>query len=93
LILDGCSGRDGDFFLDLCMEHNIVPFPPHSSNQVQPLDLCVFGLTKRLMMRLNKMEEANVQSLHFAKLISAFHSACNPINVIASFRNAGIAWQ
>jgi hypothetical protein len=44
LILDGRSAHDRDFFLDLCMEHNIVafPIPPHSSNQVQPLDLCVF---------------------------------------------------
>jgi hypothetical protein len=93
LILDGCSAHDGDFFLDLCMEHNIIPFPipPHSSKQVQPLDLCVFGVTKRLMTRLNRMDEANVQSVHMARLFSAFHSACNPVNVIASFRNVGIA--
>jgi hypothetical protein len=37
------------------------------------------------------MDDANVQSVHIARLFSAFHSACNPINVIASFRNAGIA--
>jgi hypothetical protein len=29
------------------------------------------------------------QSIHITKLRSAFHSAVNPINVIASFRNAG----
>jgi hypothetical protein len=93
LILDGCSAHDGDFFLDLCLEHNFVrfPIPPHSSNQVQPLDLCVFGVTKRLMTRLNRMDEANVQSVHVARLFSAFHSACDPVNVIASFWNAGIA--
>jgi hypothetical protein len=93
LILDGCSAHDGDFFRDVCMEHHVVPFPipPHSSSQVQPLDLCVFGVTKRLMTRLDKMDEANVQSVHVASLFSAFHSGCNPVNVIASFRNAGIA--
>jgi hypothetical protein len=37
------------------------------------------------------MDEANVQSFHIARLFSAFHSACNPVSVIASFRNAGIA--
>jgi hypothetical protein len=37
------------------------------------------------------MDEANVPSVHIARLFSAFHSACNPVNVIASFRNAGIA--
>jgi hypothetical protein len=93
LILDGCSVHDGDFFLDLCMEHNVVrhPIPAHSSNQVQPLDLCVFEVTKRLMTRLNRMGEANVQSVHVARLFSAFPSAWNPVSVIASFRNAGIA--
>jgi hypothetical protein len=37
------------------------------------------------------MDEANVQFLHIARILSAFHSACNPVDVIASFRNAGIA--
>jgi hypothetical protein len=37
------------------------------------------------------MDEANLQSVDVAGLFSAFHSACNPVNVIASFRNAGIA--
>jgi hypothetical protein len=37
------------------------------------------------------MDEANVQPVHVARLFSAFHSTCNPVNVIASFRNAGIA--
>jgi hypothetical protein len=75
------------------MEHNIVPFPipPHSSNQVQPLDLCVYGITKRLMTRLNELGEGNVQSLHIVRLVSAFHSADDPMNAIASFRNAWIA--
>jgi hypothetical protein len=93
LILDGCTAHDGDYFWDLSMENGILPafIPPHSSNQVQPCDLCVFGLTKRLMTRFNKFDEGNVQSIHIAKLVSAFHSACNPVNVIASFRNAGIA--
>jgi hypothetical protein len=36
------------------------------------------------------MDEANVQSVHIARLFSAFHSACNPVNVIASFRTPGI---
>jgi hypothetical protein len=35
----------------------------------------------------------NLQSFHIAKLLSAFHCVCNPINVIASFRNAGIGSQ
>jgi hypothetical protein len=92
LILDGCSAHDGDFFLDLCLEDNVIPFPipPHSPNQVQPLDLRVFGITKGLVTRLNQTGEADIQSLHIAKLFSAFHSARNRVNIIAFFRNAGM---
>jgi hypothetical protein len=43
------------------------------------------------MTQLNRMDEVNVQCVHLARLFSAFHWACNPVNVIASFRNAGIA--
>jgi hypothetical protein len=92
LIFDGCGAHEGDFSLDLCMEHDIISFliPLHSSNQVQPLDLCVFGVTKGLMARLNKSGEGTGQSVHIAKLVFAFHSTCRPVNMIASFRNAGI---
>jgi hypothetical protein len=36
------------------------------------------------------MEQGNIQSIHVARLVSAFHSAVNPIDVIVSFQNAGI---
>jgi hypothetical protein len=36
------------------------------------------------------MDEGNIQPVHVGKLVFAFHSACNPVNIIASFRNAGI---
>jgi hypothetical protein len=93
LILDGCSAHDGDFLPRFVQGAQCRPnyHSPHSSNQFQPLDLCVFGVTKRLMARLNRMDAANVQSVHIARLLSAFHSACNPVSVIASLRNAGIA--
>jgi hypothetical protein len=62
LLLDGCSADDGNFFLDLCLEHNIIPCSilPHSSDQVQLLDLCIFGVTRRLTTRLNKRDEGNI---------------------------------
>jgi hypothetical protein len=84
LIVDGRTTHDDDCFLDLCMERNIIPIPilPHSSHQVQLLDLTIFSVIKRLIARLNKMEQGNVRSFYIAKIVSAFHSAVNPINVI-----------
>jgi uncharacterized membrane protein (DUF4010 family) len=36
------------------------------------------------------METNNVQSSHFTQVVSAFMSASSPVNVVATFRNAGI---
>jgi hypothetical protein len=43
------------------------------------------------MKRLNKSEEGNIQSIHIAKLASAFQSACNSVNIMVSFRNIWIS--
>jgi hypothetical protein len=92
ILSDGCTAHDGDYFWDTCLRKNVIaiPIPAHASNQIQPCDLCVFGLTKRLIRRLNTTGDGNIQSVHIAKLVAAYHSACNPVNVIASFSNAGI---
>jgi hypothetical protein len=92
LVLDDCTAHDNDSFLDTCIDENVIPIPiaTHASNQVQPCDLCVFGLVKRIIRRLNRTGDGNIQSIHIEKLVATYHSACNPINVIASFRNAGI---
>jgi hypothetical protein len=36
------------------------------------------------------MEAVNVQSSHIAQVVSVFMSAASPINVVATFRSAGI---
>jgi hypothetical protein len=56
---------------------NVIPItiPAYASNQVQHRDLCVFGLTKRLITRSNATGVTNYQSLNIAKMVSAHHSA------------------
>jgi hypothetical protein len=39
---------------------------------------------------MRQLGEGNVKSIHTAKLVFAFRFACNPVNVVASVRNAGI---
>jgi hypothetical protein len=36
------------------------------------------------------METVNIASLHIAQVVRIFMSAASPLNVIATFRNAGI---
>jgi hypothetical protein len=93
LIIDNCTAHTGAEVDEWCEGHGIrvCPLPPHSSNQVQPLDLSTFGVTKRLIARVNRMENVNVQSAHIAQVVSAFMSASSPLNVVGTFLSAGIA--
>jgi hypothetical protein len=53
-------------------------------------NLSLFGLTKRLPIRVNRMAALNIQMQHVAQVACAFLSAAFPLNVIKSFRNGGI---
>jgi hypothetical protein len=52
-------------------------------------DLSAFALTQRLVRRLNETGHANIQTLRVGTLLATYHSASNPVHVIASFQNAG----
>jgi hypothetical protein len=55
----------------------MVP-PTHSSNQVQPLDLSLFGVAKSLLALRNHMESVNIQTSHIINLMNAFLAAAVP---------------
>jgi hypothetical protein len=67
-----------------------VFLPPHSSNQLQELDISLFGLLKRRIENINSKLDINIQSKHIAQIYSAFQSSFTSQNIIASFRNAGM---
>jgi hypothetical protein len=93
LLLDNCPSHHGRPFAELCECHKIVPIwlPPHASNQLQMLDLCIFGLTKRAIMRTNRLERVNLQTDHIVRVLGSFMSAAVPQNIVKSFANAGIS--
>jgi hypothetical protein len=64
--------------------------PPHSSNQLQVLDVSLFGLLKRRIENINSKLDLNIQSKHIAQIYSAFQSLLTSQKKIASFRNAGM---
>jgi hypothetical protein len=51
------------------------------------------NIIPHLITRLNRAPDGNLQFVHIAKLVPACHCARRPINIIASFRNAGIVSQ
>jgi hypothetical protein len=93
LIMDNCTAHSGDLFQSLCHDNHIVPIfiPPHSSNQLQPLDVSTFGVAKAYISRVNKLEKVNIQTDHIVRILKGFHLAASPPNIIATFRNAGIS--
>jgi hypothetical protein len=73
--------------------HGVLPIclSPHSSNQTQDLDLSRFGVNKRLIVRINRLDIMNIQSFHIAQVVCSFMSAANPSKVVQSFKNAGLS--
>jgi hypothetical protein len=94
LLLDNCTAHDSDYCYDIALDENIsLEFiPPHSSNQLQPCDLCLFGVTKRLIHKINNLASANPQSIHIARVLAGYQAACTLLNVRASFQNAGLEY-
>jgi hypothetical protein len=93
LIIDNSTAHRGLEFDALCRDHMVVPIwlPPHSSNQLQMLDLCLFGITKKFLGRANKLEKVNLQTLPIVNLLESFMAAAIPRNVTAAFRNVGLS--
>jgi hypothetical protein len=92
LIMDNCTAHKGPNFEELKVSENIeiLWLPPHSSNQLQMLDLVIFGVTKGHISRMNKLEKCNIQTRHIAEIVDSFMAAAVPSNIVKSFRNGGI---
>ena len=64
--------------------------PPHTSDQLQPLDLGIFGIQKRKISSIQPNKNYSKNSQKFIKIFSALHSASTPTNIISAFRRGGI---
>lgn len=93
LLMDNCSCHMSDRISELCEREHVrrLYFPPHRSNQLQPLDLSLFGVTKRLLAQMNRLEAVNIQTRHIAQVVSAFMSAATPTNIVKTFSLSGMA--
>jgi hypothetical protein len=92
LMLDNCTAHTTLKFGEICGQYRITPvfLPPPSSNQLQILDFSLFGVTKRLIAPVNRMEGLTVQTTHVCDIVNAFFAAYTPMNIVKTFRNAGI---
>ena len=90
--IDGFGCHQTDEFLELASEANIICkfIPPHTSDQLQPLDLGVFGNQKRWQGNITVEADLNRQTKQVIKIYDSYRMATTPKNVIGAFRKAGL---
>ena len=64
LLMDSMTAHFSDAFDDFCLSHGIEIHcpPPHSSDQFQALDLCVFSAIKTYASKIGNIDKENKQS-------------------------------
>jgi hypothetical protein len=90
-LIDNCWAHRGDDFAGMCEENRTVPIflLPQASNRFQPLTLRIFGGTKKVI-RFNQVENRKVQTQHIVQILEGLACDATPMNIVSSFRNAGI---
>lgn len=92
LMLDGCTSHFSDFFLDECTYFNVHPWqePAGTSDQVQALDLGIFGIQKALKRSIDPPEFLSPDEKEIVAIVDSWKRATTPGNVTSAFRQAGI---
>ena len=92
LMLDGCTAHSTDFFLDECVYHGVTIFelPPNASDQVQALDLGMFGIQKNGTRNIKPAARFSEQSKEIIKICSSWTRIATPTNITAAFAEAGL---
>ena len=64
--------------------------PPHTSDQLQPLDLGIFADQKRWQSNVSVDQELNRQTKQIIKICDSYRMATTPKNVVSAFRKGGL---
>lgn len=77
--------------IDLVKENLIVHYlEPHSSDQVQTLDLGIFGGMKRFLSNYKNNPELSPAAKQILKIFQSLYQICTPLNCRAAFRASGL---
>lgn len=92
LLLDGCTAHSSDYFLDECTYYNVIPFfePAGSSDQVQALDLGIFGIQKSLKGKIKTKKEIGPAAKEVLQIVNSWIKITTPDIVVSAFNQAGI---
>jgi hypothetical protein len=92
LILDGFASHLSDAMEEQCLFYRVmlIIIPPHTSDQVQPLDLGFFALHKLECHRVHPHIDLNTQTAKILKILCGFQKASTPMNILKAFRWEGL---
>lgn len=92
LIFDGFGCHLNESFMELVENENIVcvQLPAHTSDQLQPCDLGIFGNQKRWQSRVTVAANWSRQTKQLIRVLDSFRLATTPKNVVSAFRKSGI---
>ena len=92
LLLDGFGVHHSAAFEAMCQEANIILmfYPPHTSDQLQPCDLGLFGNQKRWQANISVDKTLNIQTRQVIRILDALRMAATPKNIAGAFRKSGI---
>jgi hypothetical protein len=92
LILDGCNCHSLDLVRVELEGHKILllMLPPHTSDQLQPLDLGIFGVFKLFYRKRVRLSTYERQSAQVIKMCDAWRRATTRRNVVNAFRAVGL---
>ena len=92
LLIDGCSSHFSEFFLETCVHLGIVLMvePPGSSDQIQALDLGVFGAQKIMKNGMRNNDCLESQSNEIVKIYNSWQKVATPDRIVSAFHQAGV---
>ena len=95
LILDGFSAHYNAFKnVNLLQENWILHYlTPHSSDQTQPLDLCIFNSSKQFMSNYRYISLLTRQTNQIINMHTALYQSTSQLNCRSAFRSIGIDTQ
>ena len=93
LLIDGCSAHFSDYFWDECTYYGVFVFvePPGSSDQLQVLDIGLFGIQKKSIKKVNVRKDVNEQTKMLVEILNSWENAAHASNINSAFEQAGFS--
>jgi hypothetical protein len=96
LILDGLRSHSTPHTQEIFRDQDIrvIDLPPHTTHLYQPLDLCIFGISKKeyRISGEGKTDLVEKISKKIERILKSWHRACYRGNIIASWRAGGFVY-